>query len=391
MAIFLWILPTAGTIALRNTAFALLVLITLWSVWRDNLPLHLPLARPWLAYGLVAMVSLSYAMDPLLSLNEIKHEVGQGILILMLMTTWIRTLRSMEFIMAVIVIGDFFLVGSILLKITMLDPFWHHPLSEISARLYSGPGKSIYNGVGNFSTYLVTVTPFIAAYTFFRPLHQFWTRNSLIILLLLNILAIFLTGNRMGLVALAVETIFAVSFLAARSKLISTKTILAGLAIVLALIGGLTWVQFELRPPADDPRWPIWAWGLRDIIATPLTGSGFGRTTLCLRDPAFCSTFQLEHVHNMVLNKGVQMGVPGIAAFLFLLSATIWALWPSRVRSTNPRLLGYSLAATAMSFGVFIKNMTDDFFVNHNALIYWALVGAVLGVITGETEKSRHP
>jgi hypothetical protein len=29
--------------------------------------------------------------------------------------------------------------------------------------------------------------------------------------------------------------------------------------------------------------------------------------------------------------------------------------------------------------GVFLKNMTDDFFVRENALLFWALVGMSLG------------
>jgi len=393
LAVYLWVLPTGGTIALRNLAFAGLIFITLWSAWRYKLRLHFPLAWPWLAYSLIAVVSLSYAANPLLSLGEIKHEIGYGILILMLMATWVRNRRALEFVLAAIILGDIFLVGASLFKVTEADPFWRHPLAEINALLHEGPGKDIYNGAGNFSTYLVTVMPFMAAYTFFQPSNRLWVRNSLTILLLLNVITIFLTGNRMGLMVLVAETLFAVAFLAITRSNISGRRMLIFPVIALTLIGGLGWTQFQLRPPVDDPRWPIWAWGVKDLFAAPLTGSGFGRTTLCTYDPAFCTTFQLEHAHNMILNKGVQMGFPGIIAFLLLLATTLHALWPRRSLAADTRLWGYALAATTMCVGVFLKNMTDDFFISHNALLFWALVGAVSGAIAGEQEHAEpsHP
>lgn len=387
MAVYLWVLPTDHSIALRHLAFFSLIVLTLWSAWRYELRLRLPLALPWLIYGAVALFSAFYAIDPLFSLGEVKKEVGYGILVLMLTASWVRNVPSLERFMVIVIAGDALLVGSALFKITALDPFWHHPVSEITSLLYAGAGKGLYNGVGNFSTYLVTVMPLIAAYAFFLPRVQRTARLALFTLLAFNVLALFLTGNRMGLIVLMAEIIFAAGFLLTKGA--SARRTLIATAIILIVAGGLTLGQMKVRTPVDDVRWKMWSWVIADIRAEPLTGAGFGRTVLCLRDPAFCQAFPgLEHAHNMLLDKGIQMGLPGIAAFLLLLGMTLRALWPSRTLGTDRRLWGYALGATTMAIGVFLKNMTDDFFVNHNALLFWTLVGAVLGTLAGHREEA---
>lgn len=85
----------------------------------------------------------------------------------------------------------------------------------------------------------------------------------------------------------------------------------------------------------------------------------------------------------MVLNKGVQMGIPGILSFLALLAAALYATWPSRKywNDANPAMGRFAIAATAMTVGVVLKNMTDDFFVNDSAFLYWTLLGATIGAL----------
>ncbi len=387
MAIYLCVLPIGGTIALRNFAFFSLIFLTLWSAWRYRLRLHLPLAAPWLLYGTVALISLTYAVDPLWSLGETKKEVGYGILVVMLAASWVRNLKSLEALIAVLIAGNVVQLGAVLFKCTVLDPFWQHPASEIGLLLYNGAGKSIYNGVGNLSTYLVTVIPLIAAFALLLPREARARRAALFVLLAGDILALFLTNNRMGLLVLMAEILVAVGFLAVTRWAAVGRLLLAAI-ILLPLLGGLEILAMHVRSPAADPRWQIWAFVINGLLAHPWTGGGFGRTVMVHSNPEFLRVFQLEHAHNMVLNKGVQMGLPGIAAFLLLLGTTLRALWPSRALRSDPRLWGYAVGAVVMSVGVYLKNMTDDFFVEHNALLYWMLVGAVLGALAGHGKES---
>lgn len=389
LAVYLVFLPIGHTAALRNLAFFSLLFVTLWSTWRHGLHLRFPLAWPWVLYGAVSLFSLAYAFDPLWSLGEIKKELGYGMLSLVLAATWVRNGASLEKLLGMVIAGNLLVVGVVLCKATVMDPFWQRPLFDtINGNLLNdGAGKSIYNGVGNLSTYLVTTLPLIAAYAFLRPASQRPLRHGLMVLLGLDLLALLLSGNRMGWLALMVEALLAGALLASRQKGVQFGRILFFTGIFVVLLAAMGAVVMQVRPPVSDPRWQIWSWAVEDILAHPFSGSGFGRTVMRAADPGFYQAFGLEHTHNMVLNKGVQMGVPGMIAFLVLLGAAFHALWPRRAL---PRpLWAYAVAATAMSAGVFVKNMTDDFFVAHNALLYWTLAGAVLGALAGHRESSE--
>lgn len=386
MAIYLIFLPVGHTVAIRNLAFFSLVLVTLWSIWRHGLRPHFPVAWPWVLYGAVSLFSLTYAFDPLWSLGEIKKEVGYGMFSLALAATWVRNSASLERLLSVIVAGNLLVVGAVLYKVAVINPFWQHPWLDIAsgAVLTIGAGTSIYNGGGNLSTYLVTTLPFIAAYMFLRISHP-WFRRGLIALLGLDLLAVLLTGNRMSLIALAVEALLAAVLTIGQRKGFHLRRVLLLTGMLASLFVAMAVAVMRARSPLSDPRWAIWSWAIDRIFAAPFSGSGFGRTVMRIADPDFYKTFGLEHAHNMILNKGVQMGIPGVLSFLVLLSATFYALWPRRTLP-NP-LWTYSLAASTMSVGVFLKNMTDDFFVAHNALLYWTLVGAVLGALAGSREE----
>ncbi len=391
MAVYLVLLPAGHTAAMRNLAFFSLVFATLWSAWRYRLRLHFPLAAPWLLYGGVSLLSLIYAFDPLWSLGEIKKEVGYGMLSLVLAATWVRNGVSLERLIGIVIAGNLLVVGAVLYKVAIIDPFWQRPLFDaVSGNiLNNGPGKSIYNGVGNLSTYLVTTLPLIAAYAFLRPSSQRPLRHGLMVLLGLDLLALLLTGNRMGLLALMTEALLTGALLATRQKGVQFGRILSSTGIFIVLLVTMAAVVMQVRSPVSDPRWDMWAWAINGILASPFSGTGFGRTVMRAADPGFYQAFGLEHAHNLILNKGVQMGIPGMIAFLALLGAALHALWPHRAL---PRLLwAYALAAAAMSAGVFVKNMTDDFFVSHNALLYWTLAGGVLGALAGNRENGGSP
>lgn len=390
MAIYLIFLPTGHTVAVRNLAFFSLVLATLWSMWRHELRLRFPLAWPWVLYGALSLFSLTYAFDPLWSLGEIKKEVGYGILSLALAATWVRNSTSLKRLVSLVIAGNLLVVGAVLYKVVIINPFWQQPwLNVVSgAILYNGGGKSFYNGVGNLSTYLVTTLPFIAAYMFLSVSHP-WCRRGLIALLGLDLLAVLLTGNRMALIALTVEVLLAAVLTTVQRKGFHPRRVRLLTGMLASLFVAMAVVVMRARSPLSDPRWAIWSWAIDRIFAAPFSGSGFGRTVIRIADPDFYQTFGLEHAHNMILNKGVQMGTPGMLSFLVLLSATFYALWPRRALPYP--LWTYSLAAFAMSAGVFLKNMTDDFFVAHNALLYWTLVGAVLGALAGSREEVEKP
>lgn len=376
VAIYLWTLPIGHTIAVRHLAFFPLVLLTFWAAWKQRLELHLPLALPWLLYGGIALLSVSYAINPAYSLGEVKKEVGYAMLSMLIAASWVRDRESLSRVIDLVVLGNVLMVGAALIKGFVIAPFWHTPFPMVD---------SLYDGVGVFSTYLIIVIPFLVAYTL--PLHRGPMRRAMILLLAGNVLALFLTGNRMGLIALISEIMTALGLvLWISGNRFGGKKLFAGVTALILILGIAAGSLMKTRSQHEDedPRLGIWRVAIDNIQSAPLSGGGFGREAFKMRNANFAKNrSQSWHAHNMVLNKGVQMGIPGILSFLALLAAALYATWPSRKywNDANPAMGRFAIAATAMTVGVVLKNMTDDFFVNDSAFLYWTLLGATIGAL----------
>jgi O-antigen ligase len=154
------------------------------------------------------------------------------------------------------------------------------------------------------------------------------------------------------------------------------KELIAGYSIIDAasLAAGF---EASAQVVNQDVRWPLWQFCLERIADRPLDGGGFGREAFKMLFPDYYRDHaDLWHAHNMVLNKGIQMGIPGMAAFLALwIALTAACARGLRIAELRP----WAIAALAMMAGIFVRNMADDFFVRDHALLFWLLAGASLG------------
>lgn len=394
LATYLAVLPLPHTIAVRHIVFFSLLLLTLWAAWRQHLPLHLPLARSVSLYAAVALVSVIYAIDPIFSLGEIKAEVGNGIIALLLAGTWVRSIEGLTRLLGVIVVSStllaLYVMGSAIVEGRMV-------LSSL-ARVGG------VSGVGNLSTYLITILPWVAAYALV-PGHGSKFRYVVVFAGVIGLVALYLTSNRAGILAIMAEVVLVLVVLAMYKAVPNVKRLLGAGLISLILLSGLFVQNMHGRNMAVfdgtaegmehisvDPRWTLWERAVQNIQDHPWIGAGFGREAFELRNPDMRAVDDVYwHTHNMFLGKAVQMGIPGLLAFMTLLVAVFYTFWrpvyKDRLGTPGSR---YALAGMAMLCGVIVKNMTDDFFVHDNALLFWVLVGAAMGALAGE-RPSRPP
>lgn len=388
LAIYIWILPIGRTTALRNLMFFSLIFLTIWAVWKYELKPRFPIAWAWGLYGVVAAFSLFYALDPGYSLSEIKTELIYGILVFILGATWIRNEISLNRLMVLLLLGNAFLVGYAIFQGAVL--FRDMPPL---------PRGSFNSGFGTFSTYLVTVIPFVAAYTVLHFRNRL-LRWLLSILLIANLVALYYTISRAAVLALMVEIAIATVLVAAyyASRLSRRHWLMLGALLVLAILSLSTLfnIQMARRTPAHLQNAPaaeapqdvritlLWPAAIENIRSFPWSGGGFGRNAYKLRNPDVAKASPLFwHAHNIFLNKGVQMGLPGIIVFTLLLGALAWTVKPTRRLMINqPALAVYSGAGIAMIGGIIAKNITDDYFIRDNALMFWLLTGALAGAIS---------
>ena len=388
---FLCILPTNHTVTVREMLFFSLLLITLWASWRKKLKLYMPMPTAWLLYTAIAFFSLAYALDPVYSLKEIRNEVSWSMLIMLITASWVRNERSLSRLIWLLISWNIFLV-------CLAVGLGEYLLISFGRRIASAP----FIGVGKFSTYIVIVLPLIAAAAL-----QSLKRNSsvsllLLLLLVFNLVALYFTDNRISW--LCVITEFALMFgLIWRYNIVTVRRrglfLIGSLVLMLLLVFNFaTFGRFRQAKSFDETvtfitsgkmlkkfsrnlRIDLWDKAFENIKDAPFSGAGFGRETFKMLNPEFSKTHrQLEHAHNIFLDKGVQMGIPGVLSFCLLLwSAFREVTWPFKHDRGNRESIIYAIAGFAMIAGMIIKNLTDDFFVRDNAWMFWLITAAIIG------------
>lgn len=379
IAMYIWVLPVGGTAALRNTLMVTMIVLTAVALIKRQASAYFPAPEAWLAYLAIATSTLWYALDRAYSMQEIRVEILYPAAVFFIAATMIQSVRSWMQLATVLSVGNMALAGySVFVGMT-------------GGTTKDGLVGSFNSGVGSYSTYIVTTLPVVAAlywHNWRRGKH--WQAFGLGLGIALNLLALYFVMNRQSTVALLVEVFVVGAFGFKRG--VSVRHLLISLLVVVVL-GFLFAVQFIHRTSgADDAnavsaihqqtqqdvRWPVWKRVVWDVAENPLKGAGFGLRSFNLKYEGkvqFNGPFW--HAHNMVLNKAVQMGVPGAIAFLIL----FWVMpWKARVGlEIGDAEEIIALCGIALGCGVFLKNMTDDFFTRDCALLYWLLAGAILG------------
>ena len=386
LAVLLVILPIEGTAALRNLLLGVGLLaygvhLHVTRAWRQ---IQIPLLFPWLLYAGIALLGLLWAVDIDYSLREIRHEILMGALVFWLAFNVAREWPWLKGFMGAVLLGNVLWVGF-----------------SLAVWFLGGTTKdslvgTYHTGVGNYSTYLVTVIP-VLVFAAWRA-HCAGNRRAVWVLgfwIAANGVSLYATQNRQGFSTLILEVLVAAVLLAPR---IRKPSHWGGFAMVLLLLltvfswqmqqrgfggstGGMPVVvqapQVE-KALASDGRLAHWKFAWAEALEHPLTGGGMGRETFKHRYPGHPMTSDVfVHTHNMLVNRLVQLGFPGLLAFLLLLGSLASRFWEQRRRSEK----AYGMAVTGLILlaGVLAKNTTDDFFMRELGYLVWLIAGVLLG------------
>jgi O-antigen ligase len=369
-ALFLFILPFAHTVALRLSALAV-TLVTALILWRrlasPGMLCKLPLAL-WIA---VALLSLLWAVDPAYSADELKNELGYSMATFVSFLVLTHDDEVLDWWLWILLAGLPVLCVGALVGYGQQGPWYE-------GRYLPGPG--------DFSTHVVVLAPLLAL-TAYRHGSSRLTYLIIAPVALAMLVAGYLTYNQIMWVALLAEAIV-LAALWPKSRRWRLLAVLAAISVLAAgaFLGtavargkiqevSVAAVRGQL---ASDPRLPIWQGSLELIGGSPWRGVGFGRRSLYKAHPELKTGYGLWHAHNLILNYGVQMGLPGVLAILLLLGCLAARFWRLRGAADRPlQVLG--ACGLAIVIGMLMKNMTDDFFVRHQALLFWSTCGMLLG------------
>ena len=335
------------------------------------------------AWLLVATIWSFLSPSPLESLSVVKRDILTSMLAFMVFYALTRTRADMMRWISV-------LTGGLVILTVMIvrEPF--DPQATLQ--------ESDYLTVGLLTTWIVTVAPLLAMSLFsdrrWRSRAWFLSVVSLLCLLV----SAWLSGNRTVWICFAAMVVIATAF--GRRSVHGTRRQWRSAAIVLVLLAVLASfmfaaMQFRARTQApagtgalafllNDNRAPILQVAFDMIGERPLAGRGYDNPEI---GDIFAARFEtpwlrnyVHQAHNIVLNYALQMGVTGAIVILGLFAALAWTYLKRLPTGGLARLAG--LCGIALVTGVFLRNMTDDFFSRHTVQFFGAAAGMLLGLAT---------
>ncbi len=369
-ALLLAILPFPGTVALRLICLVAAAALAFFS-WRKAANRPVIPCKPALALWIfLAALSVAYSAIPGYSLGEFKNEIGYTMLAFISFLVIANKRETVQHLLVALAAG-FTLIG-----------VWAACAWAANGFIWDQSGR--YGGIAVFSTYIVTVVPalFCLACAGSRP----WLRRAAWLLLGLAFLLALMTLQRAVWPALLAE-VAVIGFWRYRKGMRSGLVMTAIAVIVIAssfyatsslrsetLSGMEESVEASL---AGDTRLAAWRGIVAKIAEHPWAGAGFGRGTMGRVYPELIpENKMISHPHNVFLNYGIAMGIPGILALAVLFFCLARIFWRQRAEEG---LAIYGVCGVALIVGVVIRNQFNDLFIRDMALLYWALIGIFLG------------
>jgi O-antigen ligase len=375
------VLPMAHTESIRS--FALGLPAGLWIIkcflTRRLLFRRTPVDLPILLFTAVAGLSVITAVDPRYSLGEFFHEWLMGVSLFYLAVNNIQP-RQMKVLLGALLVGNGIMVGY------GIFGFFRAGGQLFDYQVRAG---SLHSGFGTFSTYLVTLAPYVLAGAFAaeKSLHR-WL---LFALLALNFFALYLTHSRGAWVAAAL-LLFLAGWRFFPKKIFLPAVLAGGIGLLILAPKGILWHEAPLTQGSAAPggkietvdaRWAATRFSLERIAESPFQMIGFGRRSFVKKYQEFYDRYkgvQIWHAHNTFLDIALQTGVQGLFIFVLLLYKFLSTFHAGAKpqEASLPRF--FLLASFWMVIVFFARNLSDDFFVDDSALLFWLLAGAGVAI-----------
>ncbi|HET6263307.1 MAG TPA: O-antigen ligase family protein [Usitatibacter sp.] len=368
----LFVAPFAGSAGLRATLLFIIAGALAWqarslrAAW-DAAPR--PVVFAFAAWVVLALASLAWSADRGYTLGELRAEVLYA------------TLALAGYFLAAFQDGSRWRLWSRALVAGAATMACWFLVQELLP--FTLPKHTLLEQRGPWSTHLVMVAPVLLVLCGPAPWGEGRRATVQAIALAALLAAAWATGNRVIWLALAVQLVVVMALARNVRRLALAATLAVTLAFAASLhehnerfFGGeaplATSFERDLRPK-------IWSAAMDRILEAPWLGHGYGREIVAgsfapLTPPKYP---ELRHAHNVFLDVAIELGVVGLAVFVALLVALAREY---RACLARPGLVALGVMGLALLAGFVVKSLTDDFLYRHNALVFWALNGILLGL-----------
>ncbi len=282
-----------------------------------------------------------------------------------------------KYVLVAIAVGGTLLAGYALVDFFAAGGTWRDRL--IRARAIG----SDYNWL---STYMVIAIPVLGGLWIIS--YAPWVRVTQVLALVLTGLAQIFSYTRAGWVAHVVQGVVLTVVTGQRRLALAVLGVgtVAGLVLVLAFFAGFQ--GDTVNATTVDSRLTVWRIGLREILAHPVVGIGYGNDSFVKKYPEYSPQAQshlpvpaqvLPAMHSAFLMVSLGSGLPALVCFVWIFVALLWHLLS--IRSAAGDSKAWSLLAVGIGIalvGFSVRNMFDYMFTGGLAHLFWLL--AAVGV-----------
>jgi O-antigen ligase len=325
---------------------------------------------PLLLFGIAIFISGITSVDPQYSLGQVRGEFITYVLIYYLVVHNIRTIYQVKRLLSLLIIASAIVGGY-----GILQYFRHH--IRISSFL------SDYNYL---STYLVIVIPIVASILFSSNFKRKFLKPILLIVLLVLFIALMFTLSRGAWVGFLCEALILTLFTKDK-RLMSFFFLLCMIGVFFLpdniLYRAKTIIDISKYKTEETigPRFEVWKFGLSRIREEPFFGIGYGRDIIPRKYPEEKMSI-MGHEHNLFLETALEIGIPGLAAFIWLIGSLLKFLRKAFLSIEDDFKKAVILGVGAMVVGFFVRCIFDCVYVDNLARLLWMLIG--VGVATSK-------
>lgn len=142
-----------------------------------------------------------------------------------------------------------------------------------------------------------------------------------------------------------------------------------------AVVGNLNSLEFR------QEVWQVALWGIADF---PFTGMGLGtfREVARLLYPLNVSpSYDIAHAHNIFLQTALDLGIPGLVAYISLWLGSAFMLWRV-LRHTDDHFIKWlAIGASSCMAGYFVYGISDAIaFGAKPGIFFWWLLGIIVAL-----------
>ncbi len=130
-------------------------------------------------------------------------------------------------------------------------------------------------------------------------------------------------------------------------------------------------------------RMELWPQALSQIKSRPITGVGMNmfRRTVSVIDPATGVPFDVAHAHNHLLQVGLDLGLPGLSAYLALWISAAWLLTLIYRASREPWSRSAALCLSCGLTAHFVFGLADAIALGAKVGIFFWLMLALVAAL----------